>query len=85
MVKSGLECCKRLAPPSLPPRISGRPFLGFPITTTFAFALLARFSVPSMPFHSKSCGADALGHNLLEVPDASRFDAFAFCLLLLLL
>jgi len=45
-----------LPPLYCPPRISGSPFLGLPITTTFAFALLARFSVASMPFHSKSCG-----------------------------
>src|SRR5271165_4368171 len=36
------------------PRINGRPFLLLPITTTFVLALLARFSVASMPFHSRS-------------------------------
>src|SRR5581483_12369638 len=38
------------------PRISGNPFLLFPITTTLEFALLARVSVASMPFHSSSDG-----------------------------
>jgi len=38
------------------PKISGSPFLLFPITTTFELTLLARFSVASIPFHSSSCG-----------------------------
>src|SRR5271157_6571953 len=38
------------------PRINGNPFLLFPITTTFVLALLARFSVASIPFHSSSDG-----------------------------
>ena len=38
------------------PKISGNPFLLLPITTTFVFPLLARFSVASIPFHSSSEG-----------------------------
>ena len=37
------------------PMISGSPFFGLPITMIFAFGLLARFSVASMPFHCNSC------------------------------
>ena len=35
--------------------MSGRPFFGFPTTMTFAFGLIASFSVASIPFHSSSC------------------------------
>src|SRR3981081_147460 len=38
------------------PRISGSPFLLLPITTTLELALLARFSVASIPFHSSKEG-----------------------------
>ena len=38
------------------PKISGSPFLLLPITTTFEFALLARVSVASIPFHSNNEG-----------------------------
>ena len=41
---------------SAPPRMSGRPFLGLPTTTTFALLLIASFSVASMPFHSRIWG-----------------------------
>src|SRR6266849_650689 len=37
-------------------RISGRPVLELPISTTLALALVARRSVASMPFHSSNCG-----------------------------
>src|ERR1700676_5726825 len=35
---------------------SGSPFFELPMITTLAFALVASFSVASMPFHSSSCG-----------------------------
>jgi len=38
------------------PKISGRPFLLLPITTTLEFGLFARFSVASIPFHSSNEG-----------------------------
>src|ERR1700739_570760 len=36
------------------PRMSGKPVLGLPMTTTFELALVASFSVASIPFHSRS-------------------------------
>jgi len=47
------------------------------MTTTFELALVASFSVASIPFHSKSCGLMPWATIFLKISDALRFDALA--------